>query len=191
MKLTENIRRMLDAIALADAGEYLSRRQKDHVLAGVPQAVPAQQAAPASPRKAATQARAGLYLGCTLPAEVMHYVVQTCTRLGHHLTVFTFQSEADARALLHPYQRLLADAGIDLRLELLTGEPPAALARALRRRSEVAFLVCNEAGFLGHNLLQTAPGAGIMPVPVVLVAHEEAVSPAATADAQSPRARVA
>lgn len=191
MKLTENLRRMLDAIARADAGEYLSRRQMDHILAGMPQTVRAEPAAPAAPRMPAAHARAGLYLGCTLPAEVMHYVVQTCARLGHHLTVFTFQSEADARALLHPYQRLLADAGIDPRLELLTGEPPAALARALRRRSEVAFLVCNEAGFLGYNLLHAAPGAGALPVPVVLVAHEDAVSLAATANAQSRQARAA
>jgi len=69
---------------------------------------------------------------------------------------------------------MLEKAGTEVRVASLTGEPPAALAHALRRRSEVAFLVCNEAGYLGHGLMTGTRGKDGIPVPVVLVAAGEA-----------------
>lgn len=170
MKLTHSFKRMLDALAYANAGENLTLRQKDAQLAGKP--VVTAQPTPAVP--AATRPQVGLYLGIDLPEDVMQYVVQTCARLKHGLTVLTFQSENDAKALLAPYEAELSEAGIELRLVALSGEPLAPLAQALRRRPEIAFLVCNESGYLGNGLLKGRVRKDALPVPVVLVTSEGA-----------------
>ncbi len=166
MKLTHEIKRMLSAIAQSNAGENLSLRQKGRLLAN--NSVPVCKPEVAVVQE--TRPQVGLYLGSELADDVMQYVIQTCVRLKHGLTVLTFQLEGDVEALLQPYQSALAAADIALRINVLSGEPPAALAQALRRRPEVAFLVCNEGGFLGHGLMKGSQGMNSMPVPVVLVA---------------------
>ena len=174
MKLTDDIKRMLDALAYANAGDYLTLPQKDAVLKDAPVAAagPASAAAPAT--ATARRPQVGLYLGSEISADVMQYVTQTCARLRHDLTVLTFESETEARVLLAPYQAMLDKVGTALSVVVVSGEPPAALARALRRRPEISFLVCNEAGYLGHSLMAGTKGKDAMPVPVVMVAANDA-----------------
>lgn len=167
MKLTEEIKRMLNALAYADAGECLSARDKARVIAG---SQPAPSAVVAPAPAATVGPQVGLYLGSELPAEIMQYVIQTCARLKHGLTVLSLPAETEARKLLAPYQAELDENGIALRVTPLTGEPPSSLIRALRRLPEVAFLVCNESGYLGHGLLNGTQSKDGLPVPVVLVA---------------------
>jgi hypothetical protein len=175
MKLTDDIKRMLNALAYANAGDYLTLPQKDRVLQGCPAPVSAESTAAAVPvAPPARRLHVGLYLGSELSAYVMQYVTQTCARLRHDLTVLTFESETEARSLLAPYQAMLNKAGTGLSFVVISGEPPAALAGALRRRPEIAFLVCNEAGYLGHSLMAGTQGKHVMPVPVVMVATNEA-----------------
>lgn len=169
MKLTQEIQRMLNALAHANAGENLTRRQKDRVLAGG--AAPVIEPTPHATH--ANGSQIGLYLGSELSPDVMNYVVQTCGRLRHDLRVLTFQSENDAQALLAPYRDSLVAAGIGVELSLLTGEPPAALVHALRKRPDVAFLICNETGYLGRSLLKGSVRRETIPVPVVLVAARD------------------
>lgn len=170
MKLTNDIKRMLNALAYAHQPEYLTMRQKHRALNG--------SQAPASVQTPETTAskpgpQIGLYLGSELSADVMQYVIQTCTRLKHGLTVLTFQSESDARALLKPYQAELEDAHIGVKLSVLHGEPPAALIHALRKRPEIAFLICNESGYLGRSLMKGIVRQESFPVPVVMVTANE------------------
>lgn len=174
MKLTKNIKRMLDALAHANAGEHLTRRQKSRVIKGT--AVHAPQTVAAAPTASAAKSRAqvGLYLGSEVSVDIMQYVAQTCSRLRHGLTVLSFQSEAEVQAILAPYQEMLGSAGIELHVVELSGEPPAALSRALRRRPEVAFLVCNESGYFGHGVLSNSQRNAGIPIPVVLVAASDA-----------------
>lgn len=169
IKLTDEIKRMLNALAYANEGENLTARQKRRVVAGG--TVPTVAVDPIPTQKLGPQI--GLYLGSELPAEVMHYVLQTCSRLKHGLTVLTFQSEADARALLKPYQTELEETHIGVQLTVLTGEPPAALVQALRKRAEIAFLICNESGYLGRGLLKGIIRQDAFPVPVVMVAASD------------------
>ena len=173
-KLTEEIKRMLNALAYAHAGEYLSLHQKiDHLnqKSGTDNALQADFRAPVPvPTQATRERQVALYMGSELPAEMMHYVVQTCGRLKHGLTVLTFQSDNTARALLSPYADELADAKIAMTIVPLTGEPVSGLARYLRRHPEVAFLVCKEIGYLGRSFLNGTQRQDILPVPVVLVA---------------------
>ncbi|MGQ9862373.1 MAG: hypothetical protein ACUVSD_10250 [Thiobacillaceae bacterium] len=188
MKLTYEIKRMLEALAFANLGENLNRRQKSRAIAG--------SAAPAAvaPQEAVTAAhlpQVGLYLGSELPADVMQYVVQTCFRLKHGLTVLTFQSELEAQTLLAPFQSTLDAAGIQPHVTVLTGEPPASLIHALRKRSDIAFLICNESGYLGRGLLKGTVRQDAIPVPVVMVASSEAATQPAHSEAGAAHERAA
>lgn len=163
-KLTTEIKRMLNALTSADAGKYLASSQKVRYLnqgAGAAAPAAAKQVRPASPCQ-----QVAPYMGSELPADVMNYVVQNSARLKHGLTALTFQSES---ALLSLHADALADGGIDLQKEALSGDPVPELARYLRRHSEVAFLVRNETGYPGRGLLNGSQRRGVLPVPVVLV----------------------
>jgi len=112
------MKKMLDAMAFADAGEYLTGREKSRVLSKKSGPV---NLAPATPERAAARAssnarRVAVYMGSELPAEVMDYVIETCARLRHELTVLTFQSDSAGKALLQPYQQTLAAAGVDFEM---------------------------------------------------------------------------
>ena len=185
--MTQEIKRMLEALAVANAGDSLTRRQMTRRLAGKPAPV----SKPEAPVLKTQQAQVGLYLGSELSADVMQYVVQTCTRLKHGLSVLSFQSENEAQALLAPYQEALAEAGIEMRVSILTGEPPAALIHALRRRPEVAFLICNESGYLGRGLITGTVRQDTIPVPVVLVAASETAAQPAQEEAATAHTRAA
>ena len=188
MKLTHEIKRMLDALAFANVGENLTRRQKTRAMAG--SVAPSVAASPVA-APAAHLPRVGLYLGGELPTDVMQYVIQTCARLKHGLTVLTFQSELDAQALLAPFQAALDASGIRPRVTVLTGEPPASLIHALRKRPEVAFLICNESGYLGRGLLKGTVRQDTIPVPVVMVAGGEAAAQPTAVEARPARGRAA
>ena len=182
IKLTAEIKRILNALAFAHAGEFLSLRQKSNYLnqdSGAADAIQAMTPAPVETTRDRRQV--ALYMGSELPADMMHYVVQTCGRLKHGLTVLTFQSDSAARALLSPYTDELAAAGISMKTVLLTGDPVSGLARYLRRHPEVAFLACKETGYLGRSFLNGTQPQDVLPVPVVLVAtHEEGVQSGAS-----------
>ena len=169
-KLNDGIKRMLNALAYANEGENLTPRQKRRVIAGG--TAPTIAIGPTPTQKSGPQI--GFYLGSELPADVMHYVMQTCSRLKHGLTVLTFQSETDARALLEPYQTELENTRTSVQLTVLSGEPPAALVQALRKRAEIAFLICNESGYLGRGLMKGIVRQDAFPVPVVMVAASDA-----------------
>ena len=172
-KLTDDIKRMLSALAFADAGEYLTLPQKDRFLkqgtgVEVTPVATAQTAQTARPRQ-----QVALYMGSELPADIMQYVVQTCARLKHGLTVLTFQPDNTAHDLLGPYTETLESEGIAMQVVSLSGDPISGLARYLRRHPEVAFLACNETGYLGRSFLNGSQRQDALPVPVVLVASHE------------------
>jgi len=176
-------KRMLNALSFAHLGESLTLTQKDRALdtAATAPAAARPQAAGKGDARPQPRSQVGLYLGSELPESVMQYVLQTCIRLHHGLTVFSFQSEHDIDALLAPHRDALAEAGIGVRSVALSGDPTKTLASTLKRRSDVAFLVCNESGFLGHRLTRGAISPDSLPVPVVLVAARgEAIEHGAT-----------
>jgi hypothetical protein len=179
-KLTETMKQMLDALACAHAGEYLSQREKAKFLAAKSDAVRTEAdvaepvagcAEPARIGALSNARRIALYLGSELSPEVMGYVIETCSRMRHELTVLTFQSEISARALLDPYRQALEAAGVDMRVEGLTGEPLTGLRRYLRSHPEVAFLACKDAGYLGRSYLYGSQSQkkNSLPVPVVVI----------------------
>lgn len=183
MKLSAPLKRILDALACAHAGEFLSDVEKFRVLAKVPvssMTFPRQQPAAIGPQ-------VGLYLVSEPPKDVMQYALDTCERLGHGLTVFSFQSGGEIEETLAPYRNTLTTAGVALRVVTLTGEPPAPLAQALRRHPEVTFLVCNESGYLGNSLVKGRVRRDSLPVPVVLVGSNSQAAPSESNTANATR----
>lgn len=167
MNLPDSIRQILDALAYANAGDYLSLSQKRAVLSGAPTV--ARAAEFSAPAAKSTQARIGLYLGSELSEEVMQYVTRTCVEMHHQLTILTLQSQKDTEALLAPYRALLDASNLNPAMITLSGDPLRALITALRRLPDIAFLVCNETGYLGRSMLNGTQNQ--LPVPVVLVSH--------------------
>ena len=98
----------------------------------------------------------------------MDYVISTCASLKHELTVLTFQSESAGMELLVPHMEALAEAGVEMNLVPLTGDPLTGLARYLRGHSEIAFLTCKDSGYLGRSYLKGMQRKDL-PVPVVVV----------------------
>ena len=173
-KLNETLKQILDALAYAHAGEYLTAREKTRILSQKSGAIAtvAEIPEPVKTDAASNARRVALYLGSELPSEVMDYVIQTCARLRHELTVLTFESESTGRALLQPHQEALDAAGVDMKLVTLGGEPAPGLARYLRSHPEVAFLACKDSGYLGRSYLHGSQRKNALPVPVVVVATE-------------------
>lgn len=171
MPLAPPIQRLFNALSFANVGESLTLTQKTRALSGTPESPRATAANTATaPASATSRSQVGLYLGSELPVNVAQYVLQTCARLQHGLTVFSFQSERDIDNLLAPHRAALAEANIAVRVVALSGDPSKVLGSTLKRRPDIAFLVCNESGFLGNRLTRGAMSPESLPVPVVLVA---------------------
>lgn len=171
--LTKAVKQMLDALAYEHAGEHLSTKQKTLILGedmGALKNTASKVFEPAKVRSGSDNVRrVALYMGSELPSEVMDYVIETCSRLGHELTVLTFQSESTGRALLSPHQQALETAGVEMELVTLSGDPIVGLARYLRSHPEVAFLACKDSGYLGRGYLKGTQRKDALPVPVVVV----------------------
>ncbi|MCW9058500.1 MAG: hypothetical protein OQL11_06490 [Gammaproteobacteria bacterium] len=194
-RLTKALKKMLNALAVADAGEYLTSTQKNEYLRkahGIaPLSAPATADSPASADSAQGRRRIALYMGMELRADMIDYVIQTCTRLNHDLTVLTFESGQEVRGMLDPFRDALKTEGIDLRVHYLTGDPVRGLGRYLRSHPEIAFLACKDTGYLGRSILKGTQRQNALPVPVVLLGdaqisalqHDE--TPVATPQARS------
>lgn len=173
MKLTESLKKMLNALAHAHAGEFLTPRQKADYMANVTVTstqqsieLPEEMAAPVTGKG---RRRVAMYMGSELPPAVMQYVIETCNQLNHDLTVLTFEAESTAKALLQPYSNALDADGIAMKIAYLTGETIPNLARYLRTHNEIAFMACKENGYLGRSYLNGTQRKDALPVPVVVV----------------------
>jgi len=187
-KLTEAVKQMLDGLAFAHAGEHMSMQDKTSILEqqlNSDNNPVSDVAEPVLARSSTSARRVAIYMGSELPAEVMDYVIQTCTRLKHELTVLTFQSEATARNLLSPHIQAIEDAGIEMELSTLSGDPVSGLGRYLRGHTEIAFLACKDTGYLGRSYLNGTQRKNALPVPVVVVTTAENAASATDTDSQA------
>jgi hypothetical protein len=180
--LTNALKKMLNGLAAADAGEYLTPRQKTAFLENVDfNVVNAADPAPVLSEDAVvanTRRRVAMYMGSELPAAMMDYVIDTCASLDHDLTVLTFEGRNIADNLLAPYADALAEKGIAIDVAKLSGEPVPGLARYLRGRPDIAFMACKDTGYLGRSYLNGTRAGNTLPVPVVVVVTDPAAAPA-------------
>ena len=190
--LTDALKRMLNGLASADAGEYLTPRQKAAFFEDTEyKVVKADDAAPVLSEAAATAStrrHVAMYMGSELPATMMDYVIETCSSLEHDLTVLTLESNSISNALLEPYTDTLNGKGIEMQIVKLSGEPIPGLARYLRSHPEIAFMACKDSGYLGRTYLNSTQAKNALPVPVVVVvtqAGAEVAQPAAQQESKT------
>ena len=179
-QLTNALKKMLDGLAAADAGEYLTARQKtaylEKTVRNVVQATDPAPVLSENAVKTRVRRRVAMYLGSELPAAMMDYIIETCTSLDHDLTIVTFEAGRVVNTLMTPYKERLAENNIAVETAKLSGEPIKGLARYLRSHSEIAFLACKNTGYLGNSYMNGTQLTNTIPVPVVVVV----VDPAAT-----------
>jgi len=179
--LTNAVKQMLDALAHQHAGEHMSMKEKDIVLedqlGNLTNIGSSKVFAPVKARGSSNMRRVALYMGSELSSEVMDYVMETCSRLGHELTVLTFQSKSVGEALLSAYQPALDAAGVEMELVTLTGDSLTGLARYLRSHPEFAFLACKDSGYLGRSYLKGTQRKDLLPIPVVVVTTLDEANP--------------
>jgi hypothetical protein len=184
-RLTAQLKKALAALAYADAAEMLPGVAKDRVLGILAKSGPAApDATSVAPRPAAKVTplpglahQVGLYLGATLDPAVIRYAADTCREMNAALNIVTFQSENTARELLEPHLSELGRAGVVWCITRLQGEPHSSLARYLRHERRMLFLVCSEAGFLGHEMRGGASRRMDLGLPIVLVTAEDQAPP--------------
>lgn len=174
-QLTAVLKKILNGFAAADAGEYLTAREKAAYLENIPSGLvqasdPVPEPVSPAVAQATSRRRVAMYMGSELPAAMMDYIIETCASLNHDLTVLTFESGMVADGLLNPYADRLAEKGITMTTARLTGEPIQGLARYLRGHPEVAFMACKDTGYLGRSYMNGTLQKNSLPVPVVVVA---------------------
>jgi hypothetical protein len=163
IKLSDTLKCMRAGWAYVDAGEMLSRRGKDRILAGTPSGTAGD---PPDERRSVV-----LSLGTALPSIVMDYVQGACHRLNADLAVLC-ADRAGASDLLAPYRKVLIGQGTNCQVVELSGRPEKAVSRYLRIHSRAMFIVAGGAGDPVEPLLQQVRrgrSAVVLPVPVVIV----------------------
>lgn len=151
--LSAKLKRLLDNIALADAGEMLSPREKMRLLDIM---IPPENRAPqqmaagnaASDRSTAASARTvvpqrrsvALGVGATLSLPALDYAAGACARLDAGLILLCTDA-ALALRLIQPHLLRLTTMGVASRIVALSDPLPGAVAEFMRNDPTVLFAV--------------------------------------------------
>lgn len=166
--LTQAMKQILEGLAYADLAEMQPMGDKYRSLAADPMdnkpamKNPEQTTPQPEPRR-----RIGLFIGPFAPRHVFDYAADSCERLDAELVVLTFLGEGEAQNLIDSFTSESAPLPHGVRIETLSGDPERALRRVLGRGIRLDFLVCDEQGYLGHQILATETATEL---PVVMVA---------------------
>jgi hypothetical protein len=180
-KLTEQIKQALGALASADAGEMLSRREKNQRLAGAAEHV----SEPADP---GTRSMVVLALGELLPPAVMRYALSVCQRLDADLCVLTDNLDRAWR-LLDPHRIDWQTAGIACTTE--TTGAHRGIPAFFDAHPQTLFAIAGGYGdaLSGHVGNRRKLLRKRLPVPVVMVNEDDPRSHAAPTAASLPSHR--
>lgn len=169
--LADQIKQALSALAYADIGERIGRREKHAAL--FPER--ASSVAEPSPATGATRKWIALGVGDSLPSHVMAYVIGACRRMQANLLLLS-RDAMQVRALLAEYLPELK--GIHCETEELGNSSSAKVVDALNLHHGLLFAVSGAENDPLRPLLK--PRRGLRsPVPVVLVTPKPAVAHAA------------
>ncbi|MBI5330440.1 MAG: hypothetical protein HZB71_07495 [Betaproteobacteria bacterium] len=178
--LTEQLKQALDALAFADLGERIGRREKHAAL--FPVSASPSSRTPCRLKNDQTPTGGGsgdfpesipqrwiaLGVGDALSAPVMRYVIGACRRMQAGLLLLSVDA-LRVRTLLTDY--LPALQGIECRTEELSGSAPSAVQQALHLHRGVLFAVTGEENNPLRSLL-SGRRAARPPVPVVVVSEK-------------------
>jgi hypothetical protein len=169
-RLSPNLKKMLEGLAYADLAEMLPPSAKNRSLttgngdSGSPAV--AVTVAETGPTVLPSPRRVGLFLGPYATNALIEYAFDSCARLEAELVVFTFMDENRARRLLEAFHPRTAQSAPAVHIEHLDGKPERALQSLQKRGLRLEFLVCDEQGYLGHQIVG---GEMSLDVPVVMV----------------------
>lgn len=176
--LSEKLKRLLDSIALSDAGEMLSPREKKRLLdIMVPpenQAPPQTHAAghahePNHPAPSPQRRSVVLGVGETLSLPALDYAAGACARLDAGLILLCTDAALTTR-LIQPHLSRLATMGVTSRIVALSDPMPGAVADYMQNDPGVLFAVT--AGNDPVATLAQRSGKGTHkapPAPIVMV----------------------
>lgn len=154
-KLSEHLKQALSALAAADAGEMLTRRQMDRVLHRPEEPV------------SISRRKVALWAAGVPGKDTLDYALAACKRLDASL-VFLHGEDTDT-SWLHERLRNLAVETVALH-----GRPEESLREHIATHSQVAFLVLDGSDLGSQNLVLRTGDLG---VPVVLVATPRDAKP--------------
>lgn len=154
-KLSEHLKQALSALAAADAGEMLTRRQMDHVLHRPEAAV------------SISRRQVALWAGSVPGKDTLDYALSACKHMDASL-VFLHDEDTDTSWI---HERL---RNLTVKTVALNGRPEEALREHIATHSQVAFLVLDGSDPGSQNL---ALRTGDLGVPVVLVATPRDTKP--------------
>lgn len=163
--LAKQFKQALDALAYADIGERVGRRERHAALYPSAAAEAPRDAAPA-------QHWIALGVGDSLPAPVMAYVIGACQRMRAGLLLIGADG-LRVRALLAEHLPKLQ--GIDCRTEEVAAGSSAAVLRAMNLYRGLLFAVSAGDGDPLRPFLRGRRGPRA-PVPVVLVGEKAPVA---------------
>ena len=178
--LTRELKRALAALASAEAGEMLSRRDKLVWLGEAGE--PAQAASPPSAPGAVTRAasvrpnrQVALGLGDRLSAAAVDYALGLCRRMEAGLALLNGDTPDRARSVLAPHLGRLEHSGVDWRLVSLSGDGPAELERYIHDNPQVLLMVSSSSDDMLQRLVVRGQrrhrGKGLQ-VPLVVLAQD-------------------
>jgi len=172
--IRSEMKRVLDALAFQDAGDYLSGSEKNRILGIVDapadqggRSVSHEQAAPLRPRKRIALITDGRGTGAPLA-----YAAEACARQGAGLDIVLHGSEEAQAELLRTARRL----GVDAQVIRLAAEDVEQLVSYICNHPSLVYLV----GICDDDLVRTlaervVPArGGRMHVPLVLIEDRQA-----------------
>lgn len=168
--LTQTLKKMLTALAAADAGEMLGRRAKARYLndlnGDTPQARPQAQATPPAMPK---RKQVALWLADMPSQAALNYALSSCQRMDMDLVIL-HGGKLRAQALLAAHGDAFETAGVITDIQAIDGTEQNALFKYIERHSRIAFLVMDDAS-------QSALSQAAMPpVPLVVVSTVQAAA---------------
>lgn len=170
MKLTEQIKQALSALAHAEAGEMLSRREKLQTL--IPDSS-AQAQSEDIYKTSGTRKMVALSLGSDPANAAVRYAVSVCHRMGADLSVLCDSTRA-AASVLARYQDAFAAANITCRTVGISGNRERAIKQYLQAHSELIFVVSSGSDDPVQALISSGSWAKVVnaaSIPVVM-AHD-------------------
>lgn len=165
--LTQTLKRMLSALAAADAGEMLGRRAKARYLGGDAAAMPASAAAPSEPTVAAKRKQVALWLSEMPTQAALAYALSSCQRMDMDLLIL-HTGKLRAQALLAAYGDTFESANVHIDIQAIEGAEQEALFSYIEQHPRIAFLV------MGNPQQAMTAQAAMPPVPLVVVTSTQA-----------------
>lgn len=166
--LTQTLKKMLSALAAADAGEMLGRRAKHRHLSGYPaQPGPAAAAAPSEAAAAPKRKQVALWLNEMPTQAVLSYALSSCQRMDMDLLIL-HAGKLRAQALLATHGEAFEAAEVPVDIKALEGAGQATLFDYIERHPRIAFLV------MGDPSQAMTEQTAMPPVPLVVVTSAQA-----------------